>query len=140
MSSESDFKSLAKTISNTANTAQLFYLLVRIGEHEDDLVKSRCAASCKRLQSNIIDLTTMLQGDLELKKARAELIAKTQSLIDSCAPASGKSPAKPSAVDATESAAQMIEKKLDADARRLKCSHALEEAKAELERLKQLSE
>jgi hypothetical protein len=131
-------KSLAKSISQTSETAQVFYLLTRMFPYQDDTLKGKAAAATRRMQSSISSMVTMLpvqgQGQIDLRAESDNLAAHLQALLDfstsTVAVAKKEAP--------LEQAKQSVITRLNAEAEVQKRRHALQEAEGEVERLNNL--
>jgi hypothetical protein len=140
-------KALAKSISQTSENAQIFYLLSRMANYEDDTLKAKAAAATRRMQSSVVSMIALCpaaQGDddAELKKESENLAVHLQGLLDFSTSAIG--PAKPvkqlPGVQMTDIAKQQALTRLNAEAEVHKRRYALEEAEAEVKRLEALSQ
>jgi hypothetical protein len=129
-------KSLAKSISQTSETAQIFYLLTRLFPYQDDTLKGKAAAATRRMQSSVSSMVTMLpvqgQGAIDLRAESDNLAAHLQALLDfsTSTVAVAKKEAPP-----LEQAKQSVIMRLNAEAEVQKRRHALQEAEGEVERL-----
>lgn len=138
-------KSLVKAVSSVSESTELFFLLPRMFDYDDDALKSKCSVACRRMQSGLTNMIMMMPGkntqeEVEMKKAGNEVFSHLQSLLDfSSTVIGGKTggPAVPSGVDqsSAEFSIQLSLKRLNAEAEVYKRRAALEEAQAEVERL-----
>jgi hypothetical protein len=111
--------------------------------YEDENLKGKCAAACRRLQSNIGNITAMMPSsggpeDVQLKKLFDDVLDHVQVLLDYSTSAASVSSKPKVAGSQLDQQVQMAMKKLNAEAEVYKRRAALEEAQEEVRRLDSL--
>ena len=136
-------KPLAKAISQTAESIQLFYLFIRNTEHEDEGLRSMISNGCRKMESALSCMVMLIPKDLpddynEIRSLNAEIVSHLDYMIDISDQKSGFTPktAQQSSQQQEESSSTLTEKRLDAEALVIKRRKELSDAEAEVARLK----
>lgn len=133
-------KTLIKSCSKLAETAQLFYLLTRLCEHDLAEHSSQIVASCRRMQSSlyVFETAVPIKQDepqvANLKQMRNDILSHLQNLLDCTSQAvAGLAQTEDSSPDTTMN-------KLNAEAEVYKRRKLLDDAEDEVRRLASISE